>query len=221
MLNGDIAKIVQRYGAEQSCRLCGATISHPGVCDACGQKWERRQAAKLKAPALETIPVHFRWSRFEAPELSARCGAAACRDGQDAWQRLLEGSMWCVLLIGRTGSGKTSLACAMLHAVVSAGHVLSYSSRFDRASVLGDARSESRLGVRPFELDLAESAGVLVLDDLGRERDHTDICDVLRARYDKGAPVVVTTDLGPVDLESRYGGDIGRRLFDRCQSIVW
>lgn len=82
------------------------------------------------------------------------------------------------------------------------------------ASNQDEAQIYERAIVEPF----------LAIDDLGTEplaikvfgTEKLPLADLLAARYDKIAPTLITTNLGPAGIFDRYGA----RIFDRIQEIA-
>jgi len=64
------------------------------------------------------------------------------------------------------------------------------------------------------EVRLAREAPVLVLDDLGLEKDHGPLLDVLNERYEGGRLTWVSSGLTVPQLRDRYGEAFFRRLVD-------
>ena len=62
------------------------------------------------------------------------------------------------------------------------------------------------------DITRAKEALIMVLDDLGLERDHGCLLDVLERRYSRGLPTITTTGLGVGELVERYGDAFVRRL---------
>jgi hypothetical protein len=65
---------------------------------------------------------------------------------------------------------------------------------------------------------------VLILDDLGREKETPAIAgrlaSILAARYERRAPTLITSNLGPDAIGDRYGADIRSRLLDRRWMMI-
>jgi DNA replication protein DnaC len=203
-----------------------------GVCNRCVMRDQREH---MLSGALASVPKRYRWARFEAPELNGR----APHSGIEQAKAALKSSR--VTLIGQAGSGKTSLAVAMLRTKLDAGlepnasHVAvdgaaraMFVSSFD----LTDAGTAPRTflkagerddgdplrGVSPF-LVRAMTASVLVLDELGSEANPEVVKKVLHKRHDDEAPTWVTTFLTKREVGQRYGGGIERRLFEKARVI--
>lgn len=205
-----------------ACKRCGTVVhgwepdylepkARP-VCDACSRA--AYEAATLRA-ARESLPARFAWASFGAPELLARCGGLHV---QTARQALAAPR---VVLVGQAGGGKTSLAVAMLRAVIEESKRRSLtergSCRFASAYALNKARGQHPLGQgeAPLVAD-ALRADTLVIDDLGSELDRfgTAVGEVLYERHNEDRATWVTTWMTPAEASTRYGGGIARRIFE-------
>lgn len=113
----------------------------------------------------------------------------------------------CALLIGPTGCGKTS----------GAGWIMGdFGGRLIRATDLATAYKRYPLGEGlPTEVEVACSRQVIVLDDVGAERDVTTIQEVLDHRYSRGYPTVVTSGLTHEELIAHLGMAYYRRIIDQ------
>lgn len=113
-------------------------------------------------------------------------------------------------LLGPTGSGKTTAAVYLVHRFLAAFEV-GTSTMFVIASDLADS---------PELVERAKMVRLLVLDDLGKEKDpHSRIFRVLDHRHTR-LPTVVTMGIDPEDLDNHYDGATIRRIFEfRGQKI--
>lgn len=176
---------------------------------------DRRLAhqASLRA-ALETIPKGFSWASFVAPELAARVK----NDAAIAHARTAVAEAAGVLLTGGAGTGKTSLACAMMRALVETGdpRVL-----FVGAYWLAKAREQYRLGQGEApEVERAIEASVLVIDDVGIEQArNTALSEVIYERHAAERRTIITTGFGFKALAERYGDGIARRMSEGATVI--
>jgi hypothetical protein len=164
--------------------------------------------------ALEkTIPATYRWSRFTAPELRQRVPAPAIAWAEDAWRHDR------VCLAGAARAGKTSLGVAMLRRWVSHAR---RPAAFVHAYRLAIARIMHPAGHGEPELvELAMRAPLVLIDDLGSERDHalSAIADVIVERHAECRPTWVTTGMVREQLVKRYGHGVAARVFERATMI--
>jgi DNA replication protein DnaC len=85
------------------------------------------------------------------------------------------------------------------------------------------ARAQHGLGQgEPTEVERALSAHLLVLDDLGSERNTATnaVPDVIFERAYAGRPTWVTTWMTAEQVAQRYGDGIARRLWERDRMTV-
>ena len=160
-------------------------------------------------PPNPTVPPTFHWATLDAAELGGRVERAAAI--AEARAALASGSL---LLVGQSGCGKTSLACALLHAWDAAHRRRGV---FMPAWKLGMARAHHGLGQgEPPEVEQAMTTRLLVVDDLGSERNVTSnaVPDVIFARALAGLPTWVTTWMTAAEVTQRYGDGIARRLHE-------
>jgi DNA replication protein DnaC len=167
-------------------------------------------------PENTTIPPSFGWARIDAPELRERI--ARSHAIAEAVAAL---SSPALLLVGPSGSGKTSLACALLRAWEARNACRR--GVFAAAWKLGVARAQHGLGQGEApEVERAMAAALLVLDDVGSERNTATnaVPDVIFARALAGMPTWVTTWMTPDVVSQRYGDGIARRLFEAGRVTV-
>lgn len=109
-----------------------------------------------------------------------------------------------LVLLGPTGTGKTTAAVHLVRLFLARFEV-GTSTLFALASDLAESR------------ELAERAKLvrlLVLDDLGKEKDPSNrIFQVLDHRHTRN-PTVITTGIKPEDLDAHYDGATIRRMFE-------
>jgi DNA replication protein DnaC len=163
-----------------------------------------------------TIPKAFRWATLAAPELRMRLARPqAIAEAEAALPSRA------LLLHGPSGCGKTSLACALLRAWEARNP--RRRAIFAPAWRLGMARVHHGLGLGEApEVDRAMSARLLVLDDLGSERNTATnaVPDVVFARALAGLPTWVTTWMTHSAISQRYGDGIARRICEAGRVAV-
>lgn len=187
------------------------------MCPSCSLKATREEELRAVADrfARETassVPPRYQWAAFGAPELAKRVRPTRAIETA---QVSLEAPA--IVLLGPAGSGKTSLACAILRAM--AAHRRTW-GLFTSSFALAKARREQRLGRGEAEpIDSACRTSVLLLDELAAEQDRdTSVDEVIRCRHDYELPTVYTSGFGAERIIARYGDGVGRRIFE--QAIV-
>lgn len=207
------------------CR-CGAVIDGIQECESC------RDRAAIDAylkPTRDSIPPHFRWAMgaTEATLLGRVKGSAEL-----VRRALANPPSSGLLLLGDTGTGKTSLVVAMLDAWVRAAPRERKGAMFVESGWLSRARARYRLGADEAPLVAScMAAPLLVLDDLGSEREDRDGCiaDVLWSRTNQDRPLWVTSGLASGDqapqafmdaLARRYDGGFARRILETSKRVT-
>lgn len=212
------------------CRLCKQPVDGAKTCRACDEADYRTHRLK---PTRDSIPSHFRWALDATPEkLRGRVQANA-----ETIRRGLEAPpSTSLLFIGPSGTGKTSLAVAMLDVWVRLEPGKRSGARFVEAGWLARARARHRLGEEAPLVENALQAPLLVLDDLGCEREDRDGCitDVIYGRSNADLPTWVTCGLQPeakpkdaeealqlfaAVLAKRYDGGFVRRILETGKRV--
>lgn len=191
-----------------------ATSGDPPLCRACAEKAQiarehEQRRARLAAETLASIPPRFRWASFDAPEMSQRVRPASIIERA----RELVATGGNVVLLGDSGSGKTSLAIALLRAIADDKNTI---GRFFTSFELAEARRQSRLGAGEAPaVDRAARAGIIVLDELAAEmaRD-TGVDEVIRRRHDHNVRTIYTSGFDRKVISDRYGSGVERRIFE-------
>ncbi len=207
----------RRTCRERRCDQCGRFPCARGGCtDVVSVDGDRCPDCRLEA--VIGIDAGFR-EPFRGRELDRRLALSTFTSAEIAsalaWA---EGELTPrpLVLLGDTGLGKTALVNAMLGA---------WARRYSGTSVVRGARyvSSKRLvqhvnrafGSREYEegerlVDEAVHATHFVFDDIGNEtgdRRHRDVVDrVVRLRYDRGAPMWITTFLDQIAMEEHFDG---------------
>lgn len=98
-----------------------------------------------------------------------------------------------VLLVGRTGTGKSHIAQALGQRACRAGHQAIYVSANDMFTQLRAARADDSLDRKMLRLTSPE---LLVIDDLGLRPlvsdEPIDLYDIIRKRYERGSTIITS-----------------------------
>jgi DNA replication protein DnaC len=219
----DLDSLLSRMSGPRACK-CGKTVCGPFLCDDCHAREAKRQSAAQLAELRARIPPRYRWAGFGVPELEKRADTTALRVAQ-----ALKAAPW-IILRGNSGAGKTSIAAALAADILDGFESSDVPAvkralglRWYSSHQLSKARAEHGLGRGEApDVDLAITASVLVLDELGSERFPDVIGEILFARHDdqRGKQTILTTWLTPEAFAIRYGGGIKRRIFDEPNTAV-
>lgn len=183
-------------------------------------KWEAVQEERRRQSRADLSRAKER--ALEALDLPARAAAVIPKDTQAL--RAMSGDWTLLILSGQTGCGKTVAASSWLRSWVSD----------DRNWTGGDGFVPRLRGRAPLFLTSAHlarwaryddtamtcllRASRLVLDDLGGE--YVDekgaflslLDELVNERYANRLPMLITTNLGPVDFRARYGERFADRI---------
>lgn len=206
------------------CKRCSAPCDGAKMCTPCN---EAEYLDHLLRATRESVPPHFRWAfgvALDDLRRRVQCSPEVIRRGLENPPNAS------LLFLGDTGAGKTSLAVAMLGAWVRREPGKRSGARFVEAAVLSRARARHKLGEEAPLVVTALSAPLLVLDDLGSEREDRDGCitDVVYGRSNADRPTWVTCGLAGQDvtveafaevLAKRYDGGFVRRIIENGKRV--
>jgi hypothetical protein len=212
------------------CPRCAARWPRPGPCDWCAARLPPEPLDPSEVASFaRVIPRMFRdvsWSVLA--DLRTEHGEPrVCLSGEGLGkvrERLAKHRR--AVVLGPAGAGKTTLAAAYARNAIEAG--CDRVRWFHALQLADNAPREGRTpGARPVTpAELASTAGVLVLDDLGAELEgaqpksgllaqRVGPCSrIIAARFDSQRPTLVTTGFEPAFLGELYGDGIARRLFE-------
>jgi len=220
--------------AEQTCPL--------GVCD--GSGWilgpeDVARACECRAQRLSrgrsrgvssVIPPRYRGVSFERPpvsdmerDLQTKAAVAEVRAFvEDLDTRLQEGrGLW---LFGDTGTGKTTLAMLISKAALEAGKTVAiYSLPKLLARIRRTYDSEPGGDSYLSFFERLTSVDLLHIDDLGAEKRSDWVLEQLYAlvneRYEAERSMLITTNLGHIELEDQIGSRTVSRLSEMCDAV--
>jgi len=121
-----------------------------------------------------------------------------------------------LLLIGKTGTGKTHISTSIARRAIERGFEVLYDSAQNIVSAFENDRFKSGYGPYEAKGDKYLECDLLILDDLGTEyvNQFTVSClyNLLNTRYNKGLSTVISTNLSPEELLSKYDDRIYSRI---------
>ena len=187
---------------------------------------DEHEIARRRRDAIRTfenaLPPLYRWARLDSPLLAERVKLPIPRELPTARS---------VMLMGPPGIGKTSLAVAMLRAMLErelapakfasddSAVQIARRYRFAHAHRLGAARISGPAAAA--ELEAAIRSRVLLLDDLGTDANiaSNPVAEAIAERHAEERVTWVTTSLSPTEIAKRYGGGVARRLLEHSQLL--
>jgi len=191
-----------------ACEVCGLEQTMRSPCWDCDRaKREQATLATLVEIRAKTIPAKYAWSRLDAPELPGR--VSTVRGVKVDSSRILGAGN--VVLVGPSGTGKTSLAVACLRERLTRG------GEYFSAVALGQASLRHKAGAG--EAPLVERAcrvPLALIDDVGSEAPTaaSALPEVIFRRHEADLATWITTGLKRLELVSRYGEGIARRIVE-------
>lgn len=220
---------------EYQCRVI--RLFEKSIRQGCGE-CNRIAAAKREAEELESklfkdryemslklgsalIPKRFQGKTFDAYEVDRPEQQAAldkCMEYAENFQHHKRAGR-CMLLLGKPGTGKTHLAIAIAH------HVMTNSRDTAVYRTLGGVLQD----IRESYDDSAETReawilkglttpGLLVLDEIGASKEKTSdfelttLFSIINGRYERELPTVIVSNLGPKELAAAVGERSADRL---------
>lgn len=191
-------------------------------CATCGVAQQRRVDALDAFSSRSGVALHQSFENFvTAPDGSVNKKLAECLGASRIFANDPD-ERWLVIW-GDRGCGKSHLCAAVANALIARSVPTLYISAPDlfaalkQAMDLQVATDQESLSSR---INIAKTAPVLVLDDLGAEKssDWTDsvLFEILDARYRNRLPTMIASNVDPDKLERR----ISSRMQDREFCVV-
>lgn len=119
-----------------------------------------------------------------------------------------------LVVLGREGTGKTHLACAMLKLIHKKGVRVRYINSFDLSSIFVENWKNTNFFEKN-EIDNFANYDLLIIDEYGlydQKEHHKNYVDkVLLKRYDTQKPTIIISNL----LKEQFIANIGFRLWSR------
>ena len=206
-----------------ACPLCGDTgYDKKGVCRCLRQYYAREQLQELSRllPLGEARFETFRFDLYDSAEwegygISPRANMErnfdVCRDFACQFSR----GGGDLLLSGGTGLGKTFLSACIARVVSENGFSVVYDTAASVFSRFEDAKFRRDDGGSE-DADRCMRCDLLILDDLGTEMTtsfvQSALYQIVNGRMMAGRSTIISTNLAPEEIGSRYGRSVLSRL---------
>ena len=129
-----------------------------------------------------------------------------------------------LLLLGKTGTGKTHISTSIAGALISRGVEVLYDSAQNIVSAFENDRFRRGYGQHDPEGEKYMECELLIIDDLGTEfiNQFTISClyNLINTRQNRGLHTVISTNLDSTELRVKYEGRIHSRLMGG-DAAVW
>lgn len=121
-----------------------------------------------------------------------------------------------LLFIGKTGTGKTHISTSIAKVLIEGGYYVLYDSSQNIVSAFENDKFRSGYGTYEPTAEKYLDCDLLIIDDLGTEfvNQFTVSClyNLLNTRRNKGLSTLISTNLDPKDLATKYDDRIYSRI---------
>lgn len=164
-----------------------------------GEKWDSKVPPRWSQWNMDRLPKQFRMAANEWI-------AEGFNDARN------------LILLGPTGSGKTSIAYAIGREIYILGHKVKI---WQAAELFDEMRTQEKAQI---VLESVKNAELLILDDLGSERKTEWVEErlflIIDYRWQWQLPIIVTTNLTNEEFSTKLSERISSRLRDNAMHIT-
>ena len=129
-----------------------------------------------------------------------------------------------LLLIGKTGTGKTHISTAIARELIHQGYDVIYDSTQNIISDFEADRFKSGYGREENKSEKYLNCTLLIIDDLGTEFQNSftvsTLYNLLNARQNSDLPTIISTNLSPEELSAKYEDRIFSRIMGSGTKVL-
>ena len=129
-----------------------------------------------------------------------------------------------LLLIGKTGTGKTHISTAIARELIHQGYDVIYDSTQNIISDFESDRFKSGYGREENKSEKYLNCTLLIIDDLGTEFQNSftvsTLYNLLNARQNSDLPTIISTNLSPEELSAKYEDRIFSSIMGRGTKVL-
>ena len=129
-----------------------------------------------------------------------------------------------LLLIGKTGTGKTHISTAIARELIHQGYDVIYDSTQNVISDFEADRFKSGYGKEESKSEKYLNCTLLIIDDLGTEFQNSftlsTLYNLLNARQNSDLPTIISTNLSPEELRAKYEDRIFSRIMGSGTKVL-
>lgn len=201
---------------EARCAMCQKTFRGGTACPWCEEAAKVEKASTVVAIARRTIPPRHAWAELGSRLLLERVHPVSAIE---AGKRAIMAQS--LVLLGDSGAGKTSLGCALLVERMRREPHRARTFRYVSSYQLANAQLRAKAGREVEVIELAKSAALLLLDDLGAEPSlaTSAVPEVIAHRHELELPTWFTSGFPSEEITARYGNGIARRIYHHATAI--
>lgn len=202
--------------------IAGAVLTEDDLPERYRNPHDLRENLQAGQRALATIPSRYADATATVPEVVAwvRQVVEIVAAEKAHSPRVHSGPS--LLLVGRTGSGKTHQAYGALRALSVSGAACDWLS-VTAADLYAELRPRPRIDPED-EFRRFARASVLVLDDLGAAKgsEWTEEINyrLVNHRYEREMPTLITSNVDPTRLAAALGERVASRLMEMATQVV-
>lgn len=185
----------------------------------------RRDEAMAQARSIDAaLPVRLKdrtFSNYIARTAEQKYAKDVCSRYADNWQAMKEKGH-CLIMMGRTGTGKTHLAVGIAQHVLGMGDTVIYTLASKISQDVREAFSDKKKTERQVYEGFAKP-DLLIIDEIGRQAGTTSemniLFEVINARYELRKPTIVISNLDPKAFRQYIGDAALSRLQEDGETL--